>query len=106
MAREAAIDNVARKLLANVSKEKKKQEIVDELYREEQRSKWTKESVRPVRKQCAESFQEIVMLESNYSSIYHDSLVKLLNYIESNLFLKTILEFLFVISDIMNLNRA
>ncbi|XP_018059910.1 PREDICTED: meiosis-specific nuclear structural protein 1-like [Atta colombica] len=60
-AREAAIDNVARELLANVCKEKKKQEIIDELYREEQRNKWMKESVRPVSKrQCdiAESFKE------------------------------------------------
>lgn len=51
-------------------KEKKRQEIADELYREEQRSKWKKESVRPAKKQCviAESFQEIVML-LNYLSI-------------------------------------
>lgn len=62
-ARETAIDNVAKELLANVCKERKKQEIADELYREEQRSKWMKESVKPARKQCAESFQDIVMLE-------------------------------------------
>ncbi|XP_024892914.1 vicilin-like seed storage protein At2g18540 [Temnothorax curvispinosus] len=58
-ARETAIDNVARELLTNVRKERKKQEIDDELYREEQRSKWTKQSVKISRKQCAESFQEI-----------------------------------------------
>ncbi|EGI69096.1 PREDICTED: cilia- and flagella-associated protein 53-like [Acromyrmex echinatior] len=61
-AREAAIDNVARELLANVCK-KKKQEIIDELYREEQRNKWMKKSVRPApKKQCdiAESFKEIM----------------------------------------------
>ncbi|KYN23341.1 PREDICTED: meiosis-specific nuclear structural protein 1-like [Trachymyrmex cornetzi] len=62
-AREAAIDNVARELLANVCKEKKNQEITDELYREEQRNKWMKESVRLApKKQCdiAESFKEIM----------------------------------------------
>lgn len=61
--REAAIDNVARELLASVCKERRKQEIADELYREEQRSTWTKESVGPAsRKKCdaAESFQEMV----------------------------------------------
>ncbi|XP_071559874.1 uncharacterized protein [Temnothorax nylanderi] len=59
-ARETAIDNLARELLTNVHKERKKQEIDDELYREEQRNKWTKQSVKPIsRKQCAESFQEI-----------------------------------------------
>ncbi|XP_011863931.1 PREDICTED: axoneme-associated protein mst101(2)-like isoform X2 [Vollenhovia emeryi] len=58
-ARETAIDNVARELLANVCKERKKQEIADEWYREEQRSKWTKESVKPASRKCAESFQEI-----------------------------------------------
>lgn len=67
--KEAAIEKVAKELLANVYKEKKKQEIADELYQEEQRSKWTKESVRPVlKKQCdiAESFQEMVMPVINY----------------------------------------
>ncbi|KYN33198.1 hypothetical protein ALC56_12531 [Trachymyrmex septentrionalis] len=62
-AKEAAIDNIARELLTNVCKEKKKQKITDELYREEQRNKWMKESVRPApKKQCdiAESFKEIV----------------------------------------------
>ncbi|XP_018313476.1 cilia- and flagella-associated protein 53 [Mycetomoellerius zeteki] len=61
-ARETAIDNVARELLANVCKERKKQEIADELYREKQRNKWMKESIRLApRKQCyiAESFKEI-----------------------------------------------
>lgn len=56
-------------------KEKKKQEIANELYREEQRSMWTKESVRPVlKKQCdiAESFQEMVM-----------SVIKLFKYLRS-----------------------
>ncbi|XP_011699501.1 PREDICTED: meiosis-specific nuclear structural protein 1-like [Wasmannia auropunctata] len=58
--RETAIDNVARELLANVCKERKKQEIADELYREEQRSKWTKESIKPAsKKRCDITFEKI-----------------------------------------------
>lgn len=54
-------------------KERKKQEIADELYREEQKSKYIKESIREEfasRKKRAESFQEIVMLESPNSILF------------------------------------
>jgi len=80
---------VARELLANVCKEKKKQEITDELYQEEQRSRWTKKSVRPaLKKQCnIESFQEMVTLI--ISRLFQEFIIisKLLSY-ESNLFSK------------------
>ncbi|XP_036149685.1 uncharacterized protein LOC105833724 isoform X2 [Monomorium pharaonis] len=51
--KKAAIEKAAKKLLANVYKEKKKHEISDELYFGNQGNKWIKESVRPVlKKQC------------------------------------------------------
>ncbi|KYN04695.1 PREDICTED: calponin homology domain-containing protein DDB_G0272472-like [Cyphomyrmex costatus] len=58
-AREAAINNVARELLTNVCKERKKQEIADELYREEQKSKWMEEPASRKQYDIAESFKEI-----------------------------------------------
>lgn len=46
VAREVAIDNVAKGLLASLSKERRSREIVNELYLAEQRSEWAKESVK------------------------------------------------------------
>ncbi|EZA52688.1 hypothetical protein X777_07069, partial [Ooceraea biroi] len=73
--REATIDKIAKKLLDNVHKKRERKKIRNELYREEQMSKWTKEPAKLAsRKQYAitENLKKMAR-KSNYSNLNLES---------------------------------